>query len=124
MVAGAAPSGIQRVTWARLLENFQDFLTTASAPEVQRIVLLDGPAVLGWAEWRKLQAHYALTMICGAIEDGLRKKLIRPQSAEPLAHLILAMIDEAALFVANAPDAAIAARQATKALNTLLRNLA
>ena len=36
------------------------WLEACSEPEVQRIVLLDGPAVLGWAAWREIGMRYAL----------------------------------------------------------------
>ena len=109
--------------WLRLRANLQAFLRAAATPEVQRIILIDGPAVLGWMEWRRLEAHYGLGVITAAVEDGLRAGLIRQQPAEPLAHLILSMIDEAALMVANAQNPVSAISQAQVALETLLSSL-
>jgi hypothetical protein len=74
-------------------------------------------------EWRRLEAHYGLGVITAAVEDGLRAGLIRQQPAEPLAHLILSMIDEAALMVANAQNPVSAISQAQVALETLLSSL-
>jgi hypothetical protein len=36
------------------------FLKACSEPEVQRILLVDAPAVLGWQAWRKMDAQYGL----------------------------------------------------------------
>src|SRR5437588_9351940 len=36
------------------------FLDACLEPEVQRIVLLDAPAVLGWERWREIAADYGL----------------------------------------------------------------
>lgn len=33
------------------------FLRAATEPEAQRIVLLDGPSVLGWDRWREIAAE-------------------------------------------------------------------
>ncbi|MET0380409.1 MAG: TetR/AcrR family transcriptional regulator [Methyloceanibacter sp.] len=106
--------------WAQLKTNFGSFLEAASQAEVQRIVLIDGPAVLGWAEWRRLEAHYGLGVIERAVEDGIAAGQIPVQPAKPLAHLILAVIEEAALLVANAQDPVAARDEANIALQTLL----
>lgn len=36
--------------WAQLTAGCRAFLTTSTDPEIQRIMLIDGPAVLGWNE--------------------------------------------------------------------------
>jgi AcrR family transcriptional regulator len=110
--------------WTALKGNLDAFLDLATKAEVQRIVLIDGPAVLGWSEWRKLEAHYGLGVIMLAVEDGIAAGLIRAQQSGPLAHLILALIDEAALLVANAPAPHLAKTAAGEAVRTLLRSLA
>ena len=109
--------------WENLKEHIESYLESATTPEVQRIILIDGPAVLGWAEWRSLQARTGLDIIEDAVVDGIEAGLIRRQNPEALANLILSLIGEAALLVANAP-ASDSARQDTKvALDTMLSSL-
>ena len=110
-------------TWLRLKTDLNHFLDAATEPEVQRIILIDGPAVLGWAEWRRLEAHYGLGVIERGVLDGINAGLIRRQEALPLAHLILSIIDEAALMIANASDPSHERRNATLALDTLQSSL-
>ncbi len=44
----------------RILElGFDAFLDQCVNPEVQRIVMLDGPTVLGWDTWHELDERYA-----------------------------------------------------------------
>lgn len=117
--AGASPGA----RWLDLRTNIESFLDLAATPEVQRIVLIDGPAVLGWSEWRKLEAHYGLGLIVQAVEDGIAKGLIRKQSSRALAHMVLAVIEEAALLVANAEDPKAARMEAGTAVQTLLTSL-
>lgn len=111
-------------SWQRLKADLLAYLQAATKPDVQRIVLTDGPAVLGWGEWRRLEALYGLGMIMTGVEHGIASGLIRRQPVAPLSHLILSVIDEAALMVANAPDPVAATREARVALETLLMNLA
>lgn len=110
--------------WTQLKSSFGSFLEAATQPEVQRIILIDGPAVLGWTEWRDLEARYGLGVIERAVIDGIAAEQIRRQQPRPLAHLIFAVIEEAALMVANADDPAEARREAEVALRTVLSSLA
>jgi AcrR family transcriptional regulator len=45
------------------------FLDACLEPEVQRIVLLDAPAVLGWERWREIAADHGLGLVDGLGPD-------------------------------------------------------
>jgi len=108
--------------WTAFRNSLFAFLEAATKPDVQQILLLDGPVVLGWANWRKLEAQYGLGAIKAALEAAIADKLIQPTPVEPLAHLILAIIDEAALLVAHAKKPSKARAEVEQALETLLSN--
>ncbi|BBY83534.1 TetR/AcrR family transcriptional regulator [Mycolicibacterium pulveris] len=80
------------------------FLDGCSAPDVQQIVLIDAPAVLGWERWRAVGVKYGLgvieTMLAAAIEQGA----IPNQPLRSTAHVLLGALDEAALYVSRATD--------------------
>ena len=65
------------------------FLDHCLEPEVQRIVLLDAPAVLGWEQWREIGARYGLGLIAGLLTAGMESGEIRRQPVDPLAHALL-----------------------------------
>ena len=73
-------------------------------PAVQRIVLIDGPAVLGWETWRGLEEQFGLGVLRHALDLAVADGVIVEQPTEPLAHMLLAVVDEAALYIANAPN--------------------
>src|SRR5690606_1617841 len=56
---------------AQLRLAFQRYLDICMEPEVKRIVLLDGRAVLGWAEWRRIEASYGLPVAVQLIEAAM-----------------------------------------------------
>lgn len=99
------------------------FLDASLTPEVQRILLIDGPAVLGWQEWRAIEARYGLGGIRGMLELAVADGSLPRQPVEVLAHLLLATTAEAALFIANADDPAAARDQAVDALDRLLSGI-
>jgi AcrR family transcriptional regulator len=96
------------------------FLEACTQPDVGRILLIDGPSVLGWQEWREIDAAPALRMI----EDGLAELAahgwIAPQPFKPLAHLIYGALIEAGLYLANTPDPANELPQMHTSLEHLL----
>ena len=80
------------------------FLKECQAPEVQRIVLIDGPAVLGWERWREVAARYGLGLIEGVLTAAIEAGEIAPLPVQALAHLLMGALDEAALLVVRDPE--------------------
>ncbi|MDX6617249.1 MAG: hypothetical protein QOD60_2340 [Solirubrobacterales bacterium] len=99
------------------------FLEASLEPDVQRIVLLDGPAVLGWERWREIAAEYGLGVITAVITAAIEAGQIPSQAPEPLAHLLMGALDEAAMFVARAEDQRGALAEMTEALSRMLDGL-
>ncbi len=80
------------------------FLEASTEPETQRIVLLDGPAVLGWDRWREIAAAHGLGLIEATLAAAIEAGAINPQPVKPLAHVLMGALDEAAMLVARADD--------------------
>jgi len=92
--------------WQMLRAGARAFLASATDPTIRRVVLVDGPAVLGWEEWRRIDAQHSLGMVRMIFEANIAAGNIPAQPVEPLAHLIVGALNEAALAVAAAEDAA------------------
>ncbi len=103
------------------LQQFLD--ASADNPDVQQVLLIDGPAVLGWDQWRNLEAQYGLGVIAAMLDAAVAQKIIPRQPTAPLAHMLLAAVDEAALYIANASDRRQAHTQARQSLKRLLGGL-
>jgi AcrR family transcriptional regulator len=80
------------------------FLDAALDPAVRRIVLLDAPAVLGWQAWREIDTTYGLGLVSEVLEHCMEAGLLPARPVQPLAHILLAALNEAAMLVANADD--------------------
>lgn len=89
-------------TWRQLLIAMETYLRLrAENREAQRILLLDGPAVLGWERWRELQAGSLQSMV-QTLWMLMDQSVIERGSPETLALLIFAAMNEAALSIAHA----------------------
>lgn len=110
-------------TWQGLLARLDAFLDTAVTPEIQRIVLIDGPAVLDSVEWRSLCNRHSIGGIERAIVDGMETGQIRKQASGPLAQLILTLFYEAAVIAAQTETGGQGRDDLRIGLRTLLDNL-
>lgn len=107
----------------RLRSGLLRFLDASTTPEVQRIILIDGPAVLGWQTWRELEGRYGVGAIHGLLERAVLDGSLQPQPLIVLAHVLLAAVDEAALLIANSSDPMSAREQGIAAISQLLAGL-
>ena len=112
--AAADPVGALRAG-ARL------FLHACAEPEVERIILLDAPAVLGWEAWRDLAGRYGLGLIQLALQSAMDSGVIVRQPVVPLAHVLVGALDECALYVARAGDPAAAREECVMIIDGILR---
>lgn len=99
------------------------FLDACAEPEVERIILLDAPAVLGWEAWRELAGRYGLGLVQLALQSAMDAGAIVPQPVVPLAHVLIGALDECALYVARAEDPAAAREQCTAIFDRILRSI-
>ena len=78
----------------------------AGDPVVQRVVLIDAPAVLGWERWRALEERHALGLIRDVLGAIAEQGDLDAHLIDVFAHVILASINEIALLVARSdqPD--------------------
>jgi AcrR family transcriptional regulator len=100
------------------------FLQACAQPEVERIILLDAPAVLGWEAWRDLAGRYGLGLVQIALQSAMDAGSIARQPVIPLAHAVVGALDECALYVARAEDPAAAREECAQIIDQLLRCIA
>ena len=84
--------------------GFDAFLDQCVHPEVQRIVMLDGPTVLGWDTWHELDERYAFGTIKTVLSLAAEQGRIPEASVEPLSHLLVGAVMQAGMVVARAED--------------------
>jgi AcrR family transcriptional regulator len=109
---------------AALRAGARAFLAVCAEPEIERIVLLDAPAVLGWERWRAIGLRHGLGLVAGTIQAGIDAGAIAPQPATPLAHVLIGALDESALYVARAEDPDAARAEVVGILDRMIDGLA
>jgi AcrR family transcriptional regulator len=100
------------------------WLDACREQEVQQIVLLDGPAVLGWQRWREIGMRYGLGLIESLLTHAIEVGRIPPQPVRALTHVLVGALDEAGLYIARAEDQAAASEEMRAVIAALVAGLA
>jgi AcrR family transcriptional regulator len=119
----AARAGTQSDPVEELKLGARYWLELCLEPEVQRIVLLDAPAVLGWEEWREVGGRWGIELVEAGLAGAMEVGAIERQPVSPLAHVLMGALDEAALYVAEAEDTATAGAEMAQVLERMIDTL-
>jgi AcrR family transcriptional regulator len=99
------------------------WLDACSDPEVQRIALVDAPAVLGWTRWTEIGNRYNFGMVRALLTNAVETGRIPPQPIEATALTVLGAMREVTLYVARAEDHDQARQDAGAVMNRLIQAL-
>jgi len=108
--------------WASLSLAGRAFLDVCARPNTRQIIL-DAPAVLGWAKARAAEERSALGQLQGGIEAAVDAGVIESSAPGVLAQLLFALFHEAGMTVAASTDAERARAEVSAELDHMLLGL-
>lgn len=124
LIEGLAAAGAPGAdNWERFRNGCSRFLDASMEPTVQRIMLIDGPAVLGWKAWRDVEGRYGFGLVGEWLSLAMDDGLIDEQSVDALTHLIAGAMNEAVMSIAHAPDPVARRVEMGATLDRLLEGL-
>jgi AcrR family transcriptional regulator len=97
--AEAAATGTDELD--ALARGIDAFLDAALEPDVQRIIVIDAPAVLGVARYTELDERHALGAIVIALDAARDAGLIDVDDTQTYATLIMGALTRGAMLIAN-----------------------
>jgi AcrR family transcriptional regulator len=104
--------------------GFDAFLDGVLQPDVQRIVVLDGPAVLGLARYTDLDEQYAYAVIVGSLKEASKAGAVDIDDPETATRLLLGALTRGAMLIANSPDPVKTRHAVAKSMRALLNSFA
>ena len=91
--------------WDEVRDGLRAFLDLCViTDDFQRIVLVEGPAVLGHEAWDELVARHGSNLLAEWLSRAVEQGRIAPVPIQPLTRLLIAMISESSLYIARADD--------------------
>lgn len=115
--------GMERDPWRALIAGAESYLDAALEPEVQNVLLIDAPTVLGYDRWHELQARYGLGLTRAGLENAMDAGLIAKRPSGPLANMVLSALSAGAMFIARAEDRKAARRHVGEIALAMLEGL-
>lgn len=109
--------------WAHLLRACRAYLEMHTDPAVQRIVLLDGPAVLAWEQRQRARDEHSIVLLRADLRRAQARRLVRPLPLRPLATMLAGALDEACTAITNADDPDVALKEAMSVVEAFLSSL-
>jgi AcrR family transcriptional regulator len=87
-----------------LARGFEAFLDAVLEADLQRILILDAPAVLGLARFTELDERYAFAAIVAALRAATETGSLQVDDPETVTRLLLGALTRGAMLIANSPD--------------------
>lgn len=107
-----------------LARGFEAFLDGVLQPDVQRILVVDGPAVLGLARFTELDERYAHQAIVHALRAAAESGAVRVEDPETTTRLLLGALTRGAMLIANSADPVSTRHAVANAMRQLLSSIA
>jgi AcrR family transcriptional regulator len=90
--------------WEQLLLGCQAFVLAAVEPQNKQILLIDGPAVLGWDTWRDLDEKNSMRLLREQLQMMLQQGQLKRVSIDAMTHCLSGALNESVLWAANMPN--------------------
>jgi AcrR family transcriptional regulator len=90
--------------WLLTHKAFAALIDTCAAPDVQRIIFLDAPRVIGPEAWRAIELKYAYGGMSAMLAQLVERKVLHPYAIELLAPVLLSVLAEASRATSARPD--------------------
>ncbi len=89
----------------------RSFLDACAEQEYLQVLLIDGPAVLGWHDWRALDLEHALGLLRRGLEAALAAREIAAPDIETTTHLLAGALIDGAMLIGRDPGNASVRRR-------------
>ena len=107
----------------QLVVGSQAYLDAAMDAAVQRVILLDGPSVLDWTTREEIAETCGLGLIREVLRQAMAAGRLEKRPVEPLAHVLMAGLHEAALYLARSDKPRTARKEVGEVVRRMLEAL-
>lgn len=107
--------------WEQLVLGCRAFVTAAVEPQIRRILLIDGPAVLGQEAWRRMDEANSMRHLREQLELMQQQGYLKPVPLDALTHFLSGALNESALWIAQNSDVDQSLEETMSVISLFLR---
>ncbi|MGO1053214.1 TetR/AcrR family transcriptional regulator [Crossiella sp. CA198] len=90
--------------WESAMAGLRAYLKVCLEPSYQRIVLHEGPVVMGWERWREAEEQFSYGLVRATVVGLAESGEIDDLPIEPMSRLMFGALAGSATQIANAAD--------------------
>lgn len=117
VVAGDGPA------WDRAIKGIEIYVQSCLDPSYQRIVVHEGPVVMGWERWREAEEHFSYGLVRATIESLIESGEILDLPIEVTARILFGALAAGATIIAGADDPKKAGTEVSRTIVTVLEGM-
>ncbi|MCP3801826.1 TetR/AcrR family transcriptional regulator [Allokutzneria sp. A3M-2-11 16] len=109
--------------WQTSLEGLRAYLQVCLEPAYQRIVLHEGPVVMGYEQWKRAEERFSYGLVRTAVSGLMDSGLIGELPEEPMARLLFGALAGGATMIAAAEDQKKASEEIGRCIESVVTGL-
>lgn len=103
-----------------LRAGFQAWLDIVIQDDVRRILLVDGPAVIGWEKWQEIDLERGFGVTRATLQQAMKNGEIAKAPLDELTHVLMGAVTQAGLELGRSDDRARLRRKYQKVIDLLI----
>lgn len=122
VIGGAGADG-DAAAWDRAIRAVQVYVTSCLDPSYQRIVIHEGPVVMGWERWRETEEKLSYGLVRTAIETLMAAGEMVDLPVEVTARILFGALSAGATFIAGSADPEKAGAEVSAAVLAVMQGM-
>jgi AcrR family transcriptional regulator len=94
----------ERAVWDSVMEGLRQYMKVCLEPSYQRIVIHEGPVVMGWERWRECEDRYSFGIVRSAVGVLIDSGEIEDMPVETTSRLLFGALWAGATLIAGSAD--------------------
>lgn len=90
--------------WEQLLYGCRAFIATVVESQNKRIMLIDGPSVVGWESWREMDEQNSMSHLREQLAFMQNQGMMKTVPVDAMTHALSGALNECSLWVAQMPE--------------------
>ncbi|WP_253769847.1 TetR/AcrR family transcriptional regulator [Goodfellowiella coeruleoviolacea] len=109
--------------WESAIAGLRAYVEVCLEPAYQRIVVHEGPVVLGWERWRQAEEGFSFGVLRSAVENLVVSGELDDLPVEITTRLLFGALSSAATVIATSPDPRKASADVTRSIDRVVEGL-